>query len=111
MFRLLLLVLRVIFSGFQARRQLLLEDPALRHQLTELKHSAPRPILSRSDRLFWVLLQRGWSDWPRVLLILQPRTVVSWHRLGFRLFWRWKSRTRAGRPSLDRKLVALINQM
>jgi hypothetical protein len=38
--------------------------------------------------LLWVLLKRCWSDWQRVLVIIQPRTVVSWHRLGFRLFWR-----------------------
>ena len=111
MFHLASIVLGALWSGLQSRRHLLLENLALRHQLTVLKGSAPRPILNRSDRLFWVLLRRGWSDWQRVLLILQPRTVVSWHRLGFRLFWRWKSRARGGRPSLNRERITLIRQM
>ena len=111
MFHLVSIVLGALWSGLQSRRHLLRENLALRHQLTVLKGSAPKPILSRSDRLFWVLLRRGWSDWQRVLPILQPRTVVSWNRLGFRLFWRWKSRARGGRPSLNRELITLIRQM
>jgi putative transposase len=68
-------------------------------------------MLRNSDRLLWVLLRRCWSDWRRVLVIIQPRTVVGWHRLGFRLFWRWKSRACGGRPSLDRQLITLIRRM
>jgi hypothetical protein len=85
----------------------MLENLALRHQLAVLQRSAPKPNLRNSDRVLWVLLQRCWSDWQRVLVIAQPRTVLNWHRMGFRLFWRWKSRARDGRPCLDRELVTL----
>jgi hypothetical protein len=108
MFSLISTILRVLRSGLQSRSQLLLENMALRHQLTVLSRSVPKPRLRNSDRLLWMLLQRCWSDWRRGLLIVQPRTVVAWHRSGFRLFWRWKSRVRYGRPSLERELVSLI---
>jgi hypothetical protein len=54
-------------------------------------------------------MQGCWLDWRRWLLILEPRTVVRWHRLGFRLFWRCRSRVRAGRASLNRQMVSLIH--
>jgi transposase InsO family protein len=57
------------------------------------------------------MLQRFWSRWHQSLVVVQPRTVVGWHRLGFRLFWRWKSRARGGRPAVDRQLITLIGQM
>ena len=105
-------ILRVLLSGCQSRSQLLLENLALRHQLTVLRRSVPKPRLRNSDRLLWVLLQRCWSDWQRALWIVQPRTVIGWHRLGFRLFWRWKSRA-TGRPTLawTGELVTLIRRM
>jgi hypothetical protein len=103
-------ILHVLLSGLQSRSQLLLENMALRHQLTVLRRSVPKPRLHGSDRLLWTLLERCWSDWRRALLIVQPRTDIGWHRLGFRLFWRWKSRVRGGRPSLDRELITLIRR-
>jgi putative transposase len=104
-------LLRVLVSGLQPHSQLLLENMALRHQLMVLRRSAPKPRLKKADRFVWMLLQGCWSGWQRALLIFQPRTVIGWHRLGFRLFWRWKSRVRAGRPSLDRELIILIRRM
>jgi len=56
-------------------------------------------------------LLRFWTDWQQALLLVQPQTVIAWNRLGFRLFWRWKSRAREGRPSVDGNLIALIRQM
>src|SRR4249920_2790706 len=100
MFQWISLILQALFAGLQSRRHLVLENLALRHQLAVLRRSGAKPKLSNSDRLFWVILRRCWSDWQRVLKIFQPRTVLLWHRLGFRLFWRWKSRVRAGRPCL-----------
>ncbi len=111
MFYLLSLVVRTFGSGLQSRRELMLENLALRHQLAVLRRSAPKPRLRRSDRLLWVPLRRFWSKWNQSLVLVQPRTVVGWHRLGVRLFWRWKSGARAGRPSLDRERVTLIRQM
>ena len=104
-------ILRALRSGLQSHSQLLLENMALRHQLTVLTRSVPKPRLRNADRLFWVLLQGCWSGWQRALLIVEPRTVLGWHRLGFRLFWRRKSRVRAGRASLGRQLLTLIRSM
>ena len=111
MFHLVLTVLRVLGSGFLPRRHLMLENLALRHQLSVLQRSVPKPRLRIADRFLWVLLRRFWSGWQRSLVVVQPRTVIGWHRLGFRLFWRWKSRVRGGRPPIDGDLVALIRRM
>jgi transposase InsO family protein len=61
--------------------------------------------------LLWVGLRRIWPHWQQALQLFQPQTIIAWHRLGFRLFWRWKSRMRAGRPSVDGELIALIQRM
>jgi putative transposase len=79
-----------------------LENVALRHQLAVLQRSVGRPRLRRWDRLVWVGLSQLWAGWRASLLIVQPATVLAWHRQGFQLYWRWKSRGRlVGRPPLD----------
>jgi hypothetical protein len=92
MFGVFLAVLRSLAAAFQPRRQLLLENLALRHQLLVLSRNARKPKFSNSDRLLWICLRAVWSRWERALVILRPQTVIGWHRAGFRLFWRWKSR-------------------
>jgi putative transposase len=111
MFDVILTLLQSLLSGFQSHSHLVLENLALRHQLAVLKRQAHKPKLRPADRLLWVGLRRFWPDWPHALLIFQPQTVIAWHRLGFRLFWRWRSRTRGGRPSVKRELIALVQQM
>ena len=70
------------------------------------------PHLRRSDRLFWVLLSRLWHDWAEAVAIVQPETVIRWHRTGFKLLWTWKSRQRGpGRPAVAPELRALIRRM
>jgi putative transposase len=96
---------------FHSRRQLVLENLAMRHQLLVLKRSAPKPRLSRLDRLFWVGLRAIWSRWHTVWVIVRPETVIGWHGAGFRLYWRWKSRRREGRPPIDPELIQLIRRM
>src|SRR5215475_8248237 len=76
-----------------------LENVALRHQLAVLQRSVGHPRLRRWDRLVWVGLSQLWAGWRSTLVIVQPATVLAWHRQGFQLYWRWKSRRRsAGRP-------------
>ena len=71
-----------------------------------------RPHLSRSDRVLWVWLSRVWVGWRSSLAIVQPATVVSWHRQGFQLYWRWKSSAnRVGRPLLDPDIRHLIRRL
>jgi putative transposase len=89
-----------------------LENVALRHQLAVLHRSVGRPRLRRWDRLVWVGLSQLWAGWRGSLLIVQPATVLAWHRQGFQLYWRWKSRGRlVGRPPLDLELRTLIRRM
>ena len=96
---------------FRSRNDLGLELVALRHQLAVLKRKNPRPKLSRWDRLFWLTLRRLWSRWTRVLVIVKHETVVSWHRAGFRWYWRFLSRHRPGRPQITAQLRKLIRSM
>jgi putative transposase len=101
--------MRALVTGSAA---VALENLALRHQLLILQRSVPRPRLSRCDRLFWVWLSRRWTGWRASLVIVQPATVLAWHRQGFQLYWRWKSRAPAvGRPRLDAEIRHLIRQM
>src|SRR5437763_15378822 len=76
----------------RSRRDLLLENLALRQQLAVLAARHPRPRLAAHERVFWFILRRFWSEWRGVLLILHPDTVVRWHRGGFKLYWKWISR-------------------
>jgi len=96
---------------FQSRAALAAENLALRHQIVILQRSVKRPRLHRRDRIFWVWLSRLWRGWRSSLLVVQPETVIRWHRQGFRLYWRWKSRRRCGRPKLDAEIRALIRRM
>jgi hypothetical protein len=86
--------LGTLLSSVRNQRELALENLALRQQLATLRFRAPRPNLTDSDRLFWVVLSRLWPKWESVVHIVQPATVIRWHRQGFRYYWRWKSRKR-----------------
>ena len=101
---------RTLWSVLNTQRDLAIENFALRQQLAILKHRHPRPRLTDADRLFWVVLSQIWSGWQGSLHIVQPGTVVRWHRQGFRYYWRWKSRRR-GRPRIDPEIRHLIRRM
>ena len=94
----------------RCRHDLATENLALRQQLAVMKYQRPRPRLTDADRLFWLFLSRIWLGWHASLHIVQPETVVRWHRQGFRYYWRWKSRHR-GRPRVDPEIRALIRRM
>jgi transposase InsO family protein len=97
----------------RSRRDLLLENLALRQQLVAMKRRYPRPRVSTPDKLFWVILQRLWPDWMHSLILVQPETVVRWHRAGFKLYWTWLShrRVRAGRKCVSKELRELVFRM
>jgi transposase InsO family protein len=101
------------FSAFfRSRYNLSLEILARRQQLGVLKRKQPRPRPLIQDRLFWILLRRLWPAWSNALVIVQPDTVVAWHRAGFRLFWHLRSRPRSlGRPKIEAEVRALIHRM
>jgi putative transposase len=84
----LTMFLATLSSIFRSRAALQLENLALRHQIGVLQRSTRRrPRLTPVDRLVWVWLSRVWSGWRSALAIVQPETVLAWHRAGFRLFW------------------------
>ena len=106
------LILSIITSIFKDRADLVAENVALRHQLSCLVHRGSRPNLRPVDRVFWVLLSRFWDGWREGLAMVKPATVLAWHRKGFRLFWRWKSRKRGlGRPRISAEVRKLIVEM
>lgn len=80
MIRLALLLLGVLSSAFRSRADLLIENLALRQQLSVVASSNRRRRITAADRLFWVVLQRVWSRWSEVLLFVKPETVIQWHR-------------------------------
>ena len=100
-------MLAVVRVFWQSRSDTALEVLALRQQVAVLKRQRPRPF----DRLFWTLLRRFWSRWSNVLVIVKPETVVSWRRAGFRLYWRWRSRRRGGRPRVTDEIRGLIRRL
>ena len=102
----------MLLALFRSRRDLLLENAALRHQLQVALRTNPRPLLRQHDRILWVWLSRLWPGrWKQHLSIVQPATVIGWHRKGWRLYWTWKSRTRLGRPRLSAEVRELIAEM
>jgi transposase InsO family protein len=84
----------------------------LRHQLAVVRRSAPnRPKSTAADRLFFVWMLRLFPTVCSALQIVQPETVLRWHRLGFRAYWRWKSRSMGDRPPIDAQLRQLLREM
>ena len=86
MLRLLRLLFVVVARCFHSRRDLLLENLALRQQLGVLKGRHPQIRFAVPDKAFWLALHRFWPDWRRALILVQPETVVGWHRAGFTLY-------------------------
>jgi len=107
----LTIILCVVNAVFRSPQALILENLALRHQIQVPQRSRRRrPRFTSLDRGLWVLLSRIWSGWRGALVIVRPETVVGWHRQGFRLYWKRKSR-RSGRPRKSREIRNLVRRM
>jgi hypothetical protein len=112
MFAILRVLGLFIADLFKSRSRLEAENLLLRHQLTiALRRKPLRLRLQGSDRALLVCMTRLWPSLLGAVQVVQPETVVRWHRAGFQAFWRWKSRNRAGRPRIDRGLRDLIRRM
>jgi hypothetical protein len=97
---------------FKSRCRLEAENLLLRHQLTIAFRRTPQRLQLRgSDRALLVFMTRLWPSLLDAIQVVQPETVLRWHRAGFRAYWRWKSRNRSGRPRINRALRDLIQQM
>jgi hypothetical protein len=106
--RILVLFLRGVLRD---RTELAVENVSPRQQLAILQQKSKTPRLRQRDRIFWTWLSRIWADWRSAPLIVQPDTVVRWHRQGFKLYWRWKSRGKPGRPRIEAEIRKLIRRM
>ncbi len=102
--------LGTLLSAFRTQSELAIENLVLRQQLAILKSRNPRPTLSNSDRLFWVVLSHLWGNCRAALHVVQPATVIRWHRMGFKFYWKRKSQ-RVGRPSINLEVKQLVQKM
>ena len=98
---------------FKSTARLVAENLCLRQQLIVLKRRRARPQLRDADRRFWILACQMFSGWSRSLIVVKPDTVVSWHRKGWKAYWRWRSRrlSRTGRRKIEPELRELIRRM
>ena len=95
---------------FKSRFRLEAENLFLRHQLNiALRRAPPRLRLRGSDRLLLIWMTRLWPNLLDAAQVVQPETILRWHRAGFKVFWRWKSRNRAGRPKTYVVWLRLLN--
>jgi putative transposase len=106
-------LLATLSSIFRSRAALEFENLALRHQIGVLRRaSRKRPKLTLVDRLLCVWFSRSWDNWRSALAIVEPETVVAWHRKGFHVFWTWKVRHgQPGRSIISREVRDLIHRM
>jgi transposase InsO family protein len=106
------LLLHILVSPFKTQARLEAEISVLRHQLNVLRRQAPsKQRLTVGDRVIFVWLYRLFLSVLSAISVIEPQTVIRWHRMGFRLYWRWKSRSRGGRPRIPREIRRLIRDM
>src|SRR2546425_146561 len=112
MLAILHLLVMFVADIFKSRRRLEAVNLFLRHQLNiALRQAPPRLRLRGSDRALLVWMTRLWPSLLGAAQVVEPETILRWHRAGWKAFWRWKSRKRAGRPKIDRGLRDLIQRM
>jgi hypothetical protein len=103
-------IVRVAVDAIRSRRELVIENAVLRHQVNVLRRRSKRPTLHLMDRIKLLVGARLLSSWRRAIVVVQPETVLRWHRAGFRLFWRRRSRPRKASP-LPSETIDLIRDM
>lgn len=109
---LLCALIAFVSTAFRSHLSLQLEIVALRHQLTVYRRSAKRPRIQAGDRLLWSWLSQLWAGWQKVLIFVQPRTVIAWQHQRFRKYWATLSRGgKPGRPTVSKEVKALIRRI
>src|SRR5260221_12681736 len=112
MVALICFVLAVLASPFKSKNRLEAENAVLRHQLVVLRRKLKgRARLTNNDRWFFVQMYRWFPPILKVVMIIEPETLVRWHRAGFRRYWRWKSGSRGGGPQIDAEIRALVRPL
>src|SRR5215470_637004 len=92
----------------RSKSELIAENALLRQQLIVLRRQVKRPTFSRTERLLLVLLARLVRTWQQALLIVQPDTLLRWHRELFRLYWKRKFKATSHKPKVAPETIALI---
>jgi putative transposase len=105
------LLLLTLTDLSRSKSQLVAENALLRKPLIILRRQVKRPACTKTDRMLLVLLARMVQTWKQALFIVQPETLLRWHRQGFKLFWKDKSRAASLTPRISQETVALIKQM
>src|SRR5579863_670988 len=95
----------------RSKSELIVENSLLRQQLIILRREVKRPTFTRTDRILFVLLARLVRTWQQTLVIVQPDTLLRWHRELFRLVWKSKSKAASHKPKLALETIALIREM
>ena len=104
--------LAALLRSFRSRSELQAEILVLRHQLNVLRHKVKgRPPVTNWDRLLLVWLYRLFPSVLGAVVIIRPETLIRWHRNGFRTYWRWRSRSKGGRPKVPGEIRTLIRDM
>jgi putative transposase len=108
----LIVIGRALAWALRGHRELVLENLALRQQPAAMKRATGRPHLQRRDRLFWIALTRIWRSWRTAVVLVQPDTVVRWHRDWLRRRWARRSKARPkGRPPVGARIRVLVREM
>jgi putative transposase len=95
----------------RSKSELVAENALLRQQLIMLKRQVKRPACTKTDRILLVLLTRAVRAWKQTLLIVQPDTLLRWHRELFRLYWKRRSKVSSHKPKVAAETIALIREM
>src|SRR5215472_15034330 len=94
----------------RSKSELVAENALLRQQLIILRRQVERPACTNTDRMLLVLLARLVRTWNHALFIVQPETLLRWHRKLFRLYWKRKSKAPARKPKVAAETIALIGR-
>ena len=105
------LILGTLTDLPRSKSELVAENALPRQQLIILRRQGKRPACTKTDRILLVLLARMVQTWKQALFIVQPQTLLRWHRQGLKLYWKYKSRAAAPKPKISTETVALIKVM
>ena len=106
------IILNTLRDLFRSRHDLMLQNLAIRQQLLVLQRQVKKAEFRDRDRTFWVILRKCWPGWEGPLRLVKPHTVIAWHRLLWRKYWKWKSRPKdMGRPRIPFELIELIRKI
>jgi transposase InsO family protein len=105
------LMLGTLTDLARGKSELVAENALLRQQLIILRRQVKRPACTKTDRMLLVLLASMVRTWKQALFIVQPETLLRWHRQGFKLYWKYTSRAMSATPKISAETIALIKEM